>query len=161
MMDRQGEDQSDTHGAPSATRSETIVEIARRKGGIRTMTALRQSQKDQLKGMMRELKRLQKQLRVIHDKTGYEDLEHGVLALQIAEHTVEETLGHTGLGGEIRHKPNAKARRQATQWYKIVKGLRSRGGKFLKTHPSEDLETALKALDIAEGSLEEVAEHYE
>jgi hypothetical protein len=42
-----------------------------------------------------------------------------------------------------------------------VKGLRAQGSKFLKTHPSEDLETALKALEIAEGSLEEVAEHYE
>ena len=125
------------------------------------MTALRQAQIDQLKGMMRELKRLQKQLQVIHDKTGYEDLGHGVLALQIAEHTVEETLEHTGLGGEIQHKPNAKARRQAKQWYKIVKGLRAQGDKFLKTHPSEDLETALKALEIALGSLEEVAERYE
>ena len=125
------------------------------------MTALRQAQIDQLKGMMRELKRLQKQLQVIHDKTGYEDLGHGVLALQIAEHTVEETLEHTGLGGEIQHKPNAKARRQVKQWYKIVKGLRAQGDKFLKTHPSEDLETALKALEIALGSLEEVAERYE
>jgi hypothetical protein len=42
-----------------------------------------------------------------------------------------------------------------------VRGLRAEGGKFLKTHPSEDLETALKALEIAEGSLEEVAEHFE
>ena len=40
-------------------------------------------------------------------------------------------------------------------------GLRAQGGKFLRTHPSEDLETALKALAIAEGSLQEVAEHYE
>ena len=59
------------------------------------------------------------------------------------------------------HKPNPTAHRQAKQWHKIVKGLRVQGGKFLKTHPSEDLETALKALEIAEGSLEEVAEHYE
>jgi hypothetical protein len=125
------------------------------------MTALRQSQVDQLKGMMRELKRLQKQLQAIHDKTGYEDLGHGVLALQIAEHTVEETLEHTGLGGEIQRKPNPKAHRQAKQWHKIVSGLRLQGGKFLRTHPSEDLETALKALEIAEGSLEEIAEHYE
>ena len=72
-----------------------------------------------------------------------------------------KSLEHTGLGGEIRHKPNFKAHRQAKQWHKIVKGLRARGGRFLKTHPSEDLETALKALEIAEGSLEEVAEHYE
>ena len=125
------------------------------------MTQLKQAQKDQLKSLKDEFKRLQKQLQAIHDKTGYEDLEHGVLALQIAEHAVEETLEHTGLGGEIRHKSNPKAHRQAKQWHKIVKGLRAQGGKFLKTHPSEDLETALKALEIAEGSLEEVAEHYE
>jgi hypothetical protein len=125
------------------------------------MAELSQAQKDKLKGLMGEFEQLQKQLRAIHNKTGYEDLEHGVLALQIAEHTVEETLEHTGLGGEIEHKPNPKAHRQAKQWHKIVKDLRNQGGKFLRTHPSEDLETALKALEIAEGSLEEVAEHYE
>ena len=125
------------------------------------MIQLEQAQKDQLKSLKDEFKRLQKQLQAVHDKTGYEDLEHGVLALQIAEHTVEETLEHTGLGGEIQCKPNTKAYRQAKQWHKIVKGLRAQAGKFLKTHPSEDLETALKALEIAEGSLEEVAEHYE
>jgi hypothetical protein len=125
------------------------------------MAQLRQAHKDQLKALMKEFKRFQKQLRAIHNRTGYEDLEHGVLALQIAEHTVEETLEHTGLGGEIRHKPNPSAHRQARQWHRVVKGLRLQDGKFLKTHPSEDLETALKALKIAEGSLEEVAEHYE
>jgi hypothetical protein len=125
------------------------------------MAQVGKTQENQLKALRKELKKLQTKLAMLHDKTGYEDLGHGVLALQIAEHTVEETLEHTGLGGEIRHKPNAKAHRQATQWHKIVKGLRGQGGKFLKTHPSEDLETALKALEIAEGSLEEVAEHYE
>jgi len=125
------------------------------------MTQLDKAQKDQLKALKGEFKRLQKQLQAIHNKTGYDDLEHGVLALQIAEHAVEETLEHTGLGGEIQHKRNLKAHRQAKQWHKIVKGLRVQGGKFLKTHPSEDLETALKALEIAEGSIEEVAEHYE
>jgi hypothetical protein len=125
------------------------------------MSQLAQAQKDQLKALKGEIKRLQKQLQDIHNKTGYEDLEHGVLALEIAEHTVEETLEHTGLGGAIEHKKNPKAHRQAKQWHKIVKGLRVQGGKFLKTHPSEDLETALKALEIAEGSLEEVAEHHE
>ena len=125
------------------------------------MAQLRKAQKDQLKALMGQLKRLQKRLRAIHDKTGYEDLGHGVLALQIAEHTVEETLEHTGLGGEIQRKPNPAAHRRAKQWREIVKGLRAQGGKFLRTHPSEDLETALKALAIAEGSLQEVAEHYE
>jgi hypothetical protein len=125
------------------------------------MAQLEQAQMDQLKALKEEFKRLQKQLEAIHKKTGYEDLAHGVLALQIAEHTVEETLEHTGLGGEIQRKPNPSAHRKAKNWYKIVKGLKNQGDKFLKTHPSEDLETALKALAIAEGSLEEVAEHYE
>lgn len=60
------------------------------------MAELRQAQKDRLKPIMAELKGLKKQLQAIHEKTGYEDLGHGVLALQIAEHTVEETLEHTG-----------------------------------------------------------------
>jgi len=119
------------------------------------------AQKNQLKALLKEFKQLEKKLHIIHNKTGYEDLAHGALALKIAQHTVEETLAHTGLGGEIKHKANPKAQRQAKQWHKIVKALRVQGGKFLKTHPSEDLETALKALEIAEGSLEEVAEHYE
>ena len=42
-----------------------------------------------------------------------------------------------------------------------MKRLRAQGAKFLKTHRSEDLETALKALEIAAGSFEEVAERYE
>ena len=125
------------------------------------MGQLGQAQKNQLTALRKELKRLQKQLEAIHKKTGYEDLWHGVLALEIAEHTVEETLEHTGQGGEISRKSNPSANRQAKQWHKIVKGLQAQAGKFLKTHPSEDLETALKALEIAEGSLEEVAEHYE
>src|SRR6266545_8138218 len=125
------------------------------------MSQLGQAQKNQLTVLRKEFKRLQKQLEAIHKKTGYEDLAHGVLALQIAEHTVEETLEHTGLGGEIQRKPNPSAYRTAKNWHKIVKGLKNQGSKFLQTHPSEDLETALKALEIAEGSLEEVVEHYE
>ena len=125
------------------------------------MASTSQAQKNQLKALMRDFKRLQSRLQAIHNKTGYEDLDHGVLALQIAEHTVEETLEHTGLGGEIQRKPNLAAHRKAKEWRNLVKNLRVQAGKFLKTHPSEDLETALKALTIAEGSLEEVAEHYE
>ena len=120
-----------------------------------------QAQQNQLKGRIKELKQIQKQLQAIHQKTGYEDLQHGVLALQIAEHAVEETLEHTGLGGKIQHKSDPKAHRQAKQWHEIVKGLRAKGAKFLKSHRSEDLETALKALEIAAGSFEEVAERYE
>jgi hypothetical protein len=82
------------------------------------MAQLSPPQENRLKTLQKEFKRLQKDLQQIHEKTGYEDLRHGVLALQIAEHTVEETLEHTGLGGEIQHKPSAKAHRQA----KIAEG---------------------------------------
>jgi len=125
------------------------------------MVQVGQAQKTQLTALRKELRRLQKQLQAIHKKTGYEDLAHGVLALEIAEHTVEETLEHTGLGGEIKHKSNPKAYRQAKQWLSAVKTLQKQGNKFLISHPSEDLETALKAFAIAAGSLDEVAEHYE
>jgi hypothetical protein len=125
------------------------------------MAQIGKTQIDRLKKLKKELQRTQRQLEKIYKKTGYEDLGHGVLALEIAEHTVEETLEHTGLGGEMRHQRNFKAHRQAKQWYKIVKGLRNQGRIFLKAHPSEDLATALKALAIAAGSLEEVVEHYE
>jgi hypothetical protein len=86
---------------------------------------------------------------------------NALLALEIAEHAVNETLHHTGLGEEIRRTPNPAAHRQARRWHDTVKDVRGQAGKFLRTHASEDPETALKALEIAAGSLEEVAEHYE
>jgi hypothetical protein len=125
------------------------------------MRQLQQAQQDQLKSLIKELKRIQKQLQAIHQKTGYEDLQHRVLALQIAEHAVEKTLEYTGTGRKDSAQARPKVHRQAKQWHKIVKGLRTQGAKFLKTHRSEDLETALKALEIAGGSFEEVAERYE
>jgi hypothetical protein len=51
--------------------------------------------------------------------------------------------------------------RHARRWHKAVKDVRDRAGKFLRTHPSEDPEPALKAREVAAGSFEEVAEHYE
>ena len=82
------------------------------------MAQVRQAQKNQLAALQKEAQRLQKKLQAVHKKTGYEDLAHGVLALEIAEHTMEETLEHTGLGGEIKHQSDAKAYRQAKQWLK-------------------------------------------
>ena len=125
------------------------------------MAQVTRTQMSQLVAVRKEFQRLEKRLHAIHKKTGYEDLAHGVLALEIAEHTVEETLEHTGLGGEIKHHSDAKAYRQAKQWLNMVRGIKNQANKFLGAHPSEDLETALKALAIAEGSLEEVTEHYE
>jgi len=92
---------------------------------------------------------------------GYEDLGHGVLTLELAEHAVTEALEHTGLGGEIRRTPNRAAHRQAARWHKTVMGVRDQARRFLRPHPSEDLEAALKALEIAAGSFKEVAERYE
>ena len=81
-----------------------------------------------------------------------------------------QILGHLASGRNVQAhrlsreslpKRNLTAQRQARQRDKILTRTRSQGGKFLKTHPTENLEMALKALEIAEGSLEEVAEHYE
>jgi len=64
------------------------------------MSQLKQAQKNQLAALKKEFKRLQRQLQALHKKTGYEDLAHGALALEIAEHTVEENTSeiqkHTG-----------------------------------------------------------------
>jgi hypothetical protein len=81
-----------------------------------------------------------------------------MLALEIAEHAVNESLHHTGLGGEIRRTPNPAAHQQALRWHKTVKDVRAQGSKFLRRHASEDVETALKALEIAAGSFQQVAE---
>jgi hypothetical protein len=119
------------------------------------------AQANALKALRGELRRLRKRFQVLRDRTRYEDLGHGVLALEIAEHAVNETLHHTGLGGEIPRTPNPAAHRQARRWHDTVEDVRGQAGKFLRMHSSEDLETALKALEIAAGSFEEVAEHYE
>lgn len=114
-----------------------------------------------LKALRGELKRLCKRLRVLHERTEYEDLGHGVLALEIAEHAVNEALERTGLSGELRRASNPTAHRHARRWHKTVNELRAQGATFLRKHSSEDLETALKALEITAGSLEELAEHDE
>jgi transposase InsO family protein len=128
------------------------------RGKTRAMTRAQENALGALRG---DLRRLRKRLQVLHDRTEYEDLAHGILALEIAEHAVNEALERTGLSGEIRSVSNPTAHRQALRWHKTVKDVRAQGVTLLRTHASEDLETALKALDIAAGSLEEVAEHYE
>lgn len=81
---------------------------------------------------------------------------------QILRHLASErNVRAHQLGRESLPKRNLTAQSQARQRDKIRKGLRNQGGEFLKTYRSEDLETALKVLETAEGLLEEVAEHYE
>jgi hypothetical protein len=110
---------------------------------------------------MTEVSSLQRRVKAVHAKTRYEDLAHSLLALEIAQHAMEETLEHTGLGGEIRRKSNRAAYQRVKGWLNIIRGVQTHGKQFLKTHFNEDLETALKALEIAHGSLQEVAERYE
>lgn len=87
------------------------------------------------------MRRLGKRLQVLQERTGYEDLEQGVLGLEIAEHAVNEALAHTGLSGELPRAPNPAAHRQALRWHKTVRAVRAQGAAFLRTHANEDLDT--------------------
>lgn len=108
-----------------------------------------------------EVARLRQQIQALHERTHYEDLEHAGLGLEIVEHAIEEMLEHTGLGGHIQRQSDAAAHQQVERWLQQVQGLRREAREFLASHHNEDLETALKALEIAQGSLHEVAERYE
>jgi len=107
------------------------------------------------------VERLRQQIQALYERTHYEDLEHAGLGLDIVEHAIEETLEHTGLGGQIPRQPDAAAHQHVERWLTQVQELRREAQTFLASHPNEDLETALKALAIAQGSLHEVAERYE
>jgi hypothetical protein len=54
------------------------------------------AQHNALNALRSELRRLRKRVQVLHDRMRYADLGHGVLALEIAEHAVNETLGSAG-----------------------------------------------------------------
>lgn len=125
------------------------------------MTGRRPGADRSLEAVRNEVGRLRRRVQTLHRRTGCEDLGHGVLALELAEHAVTETLAHTGLGGEIRSLPNPAAHRQARGWHKTVTDVRHRARRFLRTHRSEDLEAALEALEISAGSFEEVAERHD
>jgi hypothetical protein len=89
---------------------------------------------------------LRRQIGDLYAQTKYEDLEHAGLGLEIVDHALEEVLEHTGLGGHINGTPDPAAHAIAQGWQGQVETLRAEAAEFLKTHPSEDLETALKAL---------------
>jgi hypothetical protein len=63
--------------------------------------------------------------------------------------------------GQIRLERRGQRAGWVERWLTQVRELRRQAQAFLASHPNEDLETALKALEIAQGSLHEVAEHYE
>jgi len=113
-----------------------------------------------LQQALHDVERLRQQVQALYQQTHYADLEHADLGLQIVHHALEEVVEHTGRGGHIAPIADADAHRHAEAWLAVVRRLRSEGRALLATHASEDLETALKALAIAEGSLEEVAARY-
>jgi predicted GNAT family N-acyltransferase len=115
----------------------------------------------ELQQLLGEVEQLRQRVQTVHQRTRYEDLEHADLGLQIVHHALEEVLEHTGQGGLIASTPDPEAHQQAEAWLGQVRRLQADATAFLGTHPSEDLETAIKALSIAEGSLHEVAERYE
>jgi hypothetical protein len=121
----------------------------------------RQPAQARLTALLEAVEGLRHQVVELHLQTSYADLEHADLGLQVVHHAIEEVLEHTGQGGHIASTPDPQAHQQAEVWLAQVRQLRDAAQSFLGTHPSEDLETAIKALTIAEGSLHEVAERYE
>jgi len=115
----------------------------------------------ELQQLMGRVEQLRRQIQAVHQRTQYEDLEHADLGLEIVHHALEEVLEHTGQGGHIASTPDPQAHQQAEAFLGQARQLRDAAQAFLVSHPSEDLETAIKALIIAEGSLHEVAERYE
>ena len=77
---------------------------------------------------------------------------------------------HRRSSGDLpRHRPTGDSDKNrydqitatSIRWSTIQSREAYLSKQILPGHPSEDLETALKALTIAEGSLEELAKHYE
>ena len=104
--------------------------------------------------------RLTQDVRSLYEKTKYEDLDHAVLGLQIVGHALGEVEENKGKGGRIEAVHDPKARKTADDLLRGVRKLKKEASALLKSHPNEDLETAIKALEISKGSLEEVIERY-
>ena len=125
------------------------------------MPELTSQQETALRKVEEDVEALRGRVQTLLAETQYADLEHADIGLQIVLHAVEETLEHKGLAGEITHTPDAGAHAKAESWLGDVKRIHAEAGQMLSSQPNEDLETAIKALTVATGSLEEVAERYE
>jgi hypothetical protein len=114
-----------------------------------------------VRAAMTDADALRERMLALYQQTDYEDLEHGAMALEIVHHTLGEVLEHKGLGGHIEATADSAAHAQAERLKSMVEHAIADASDLLRSHQNEDLETAIKALTIAEGSLEEVAERYE
>lgn len=108
-----------------------------------------------------DVERLSAAISALLEETHYEDLEYALLGLRIVDHALEETTEHAGLGGHMHRSPDAALHAQASDLKSRLEALAGDASAFLSAHPNEDLETAVTALEIAGGSLEEVVERYE
>ena len=113
-----------------------------------------------LKGLMKETEKLMQDIRRIYAKTNYEDLEHAVIGLEIVKHALGEVEENKGMGGRIEPVSDSKAHLAAKKLLDGVTKLQRESSELLRTHANEDLETAVKALGISKGSLEEVLARY-
>jgi hypothetical protein len=125
------------------------------------MTAQEQDHAMRLEAAVDDVDALRRKVQALQSDTGNEDLEHADLGLQIVRHAIEEVIEHTGLGGHIASTPDRALHDRVKSWRGQLTELRSAATQLLAEHANKDLETALKALEIADGSLHEVEERYE
>jgi hypothetical protein len=119
------------------------------------------SGEDELEGLQTKTRELSATISVYARQTGYEDLDHAVLALNIVTHALNEVAEHTGLGGTLPRTPDPAAHEQARALLAGLADLTAAVRALHTTHPNDDSEAALTALEITHGSLTEVAERYE
>lgn len=125
------------------------------------MSELTSQQEAALHRVEEDVETLRGRVQALLAETRYEDLEHADIGLQIVLHAVEETPEHKGLAGQIHHEPNPAAHARAESWLRDVQRIHEEASELLAAHPNEDLQTAIKALTVATGSIEEVVERYE
>jgi hypothetical protein len=126
-----------------------------------TRSKSRVNETKELRELINEAGKLRLKVNKIYEKTKYEDLEHAGLGLEIVEHALEEVAEGKGKGGNIESTSDSKAHFAAEALLRDVEKLQEKARQLLETHPNEDLETAIKALEVSKGSLEEVVDRYD
>lgn len=114
-----------------------------------------------LRPLMDRVDALREAIDTLHRETGYEDLEHALLALSIVGHALHEVEEQKGLGGSMPSTPDPHRFHLTQDLLRRVQDVRTDAQTLLAQGHQEDLATAIQALDLATGSLHEVAEQYE
>lgn len=112
--------------------------------------------------VMAATRALAAQITALHEATPpNEDFGHALLALEIVRHALHEVEEHRGLGGTMPHTPHPEHFQAARALAEELSAVRTRAEQLFAATHQEDLETALRALTLAQGSLAEVLEQYE